>query len=75
MAQRKPRSVSSLNPDTGAIPFGGSNVDCVVNANVLFALGLGNNLMIAGADEAVDTMSKAIEVKAGLSAGYITLRR
>jgi hypothetical protein len=29
-----------FNPRTGTIPFGVNNVDCVVNANVVFALGL-----------------------------------
>ncbi|MFZ9596360.1 MAG: hypothetical protein ACO3A2_09815 [Bdellovibrionia bacterium] len=34
------RSGRFLSPDTGVIPLGVNNVDCVVNANALFALGL-----------------------------------
>ena len=45
-----------LNPELGIMPLGVNNVDCVVNANVLFALGLSNPGQEA--DEAIEASSK-----------------
>ena len=53
----------SFDTKTGTIPYGVNNVDCVVNANVLFSLGLTDNKDAAGYFEAIDTVADAIENK------------
>ena len=45
-----------LEPEIGVMPLGVNNVDCVVNANVLFALGLAK--LGPEADEAIEASSK-----------------
>lgn len=53
-----------LQPEAGVMPLGVNNVDCVVNANVLFALGLAK--LGIEADEAIETSSKLmLKVAAG----------
>lgn len=45
-----------LQPESGVMPLGVNNVDCVVNANILFALGLTQTGQEA--EEAIETSSK-----------------
>jgi hypothetical protein len=48
-------------PETGVIPLGVNNVDCVVNANVLFATGLAGTNDIPGIAEAAATLKRAVD--------------
>ncbi|MCP4382512.1 MAG: hypothetical protein GY798_14035 [Hyphomicrobiales bacterium] len=51
-------------PDQGIIPLGVNNVDCVVNANALLALGLAGQTHAAGYDDALRLMVRAVESEA-----------
>ena len=54
---------ASFDTKTGTIPYGVNNVDCVVNANVLFSLGLTENKSTAGYLESTEVVADAIENK------------
>ena len=54
---------ASFDTKTGTIPYGVNNVDCVVNANVLFSLGLTGNKSAAGYLESTEVVADAIENK------------
>lgn len=47
-------------PDLGVIPREANNVDCVVNANVLLALGLAGKTQMPGFGDAAHLMTRAI---------------
>ena len=53
-----------FNPRTGTIPFGVNNVDCVVNANVVFALGLTGYGDHPAVDDALHALHRAVVVEA-----------
>lgn len=55
--------LASFDTKTGTIPYGVNNVDCVVNANVLFSLGLSSNKDADGYLEAADLAADVIENK------------
>ena len=56
-------------PQAGVLPLGVNNVDAVVNANVLLALGLAGKTEVEGYRSAVALLVKAIEQGVGGAAG------
>ncbi|PKK88750.1 MAG: hypothetical protein CVV64_17265 [Candidatus Wallbacteria bacterium HGW-Wallbacteria-1] len=56
-------------PEKGVIPLGVNNVDCVVNANVLFSLSANNMTNAPGYMECIKLCAKAIELRAWPGAG------
>ena len=56
-------------PGTGVIPLGVNNVDCVVNANVVFSLAVNNMKDTPGYSDAVNLLVQAIEKHAWPDAG------
>lgn len=56
-------------PEKGVIPLGVNNVDCVVNANVLFSLSVNNMTDAPGYKECIDLCAKAIKVRSWPRAG------
>ena len=52
------------HPELGVMPLGVNNVDCVVNANVLFALAMRGQQQAPGFAPSLDLVIKAIETKA-----------
>lgn len=57
------------NCQTGVIPLAVNNVDCVINANILFALGLNNMTYLPGFNEAIQLMNRTVKEKDWTSAG------
>ncbi len=49
------------HPETGVIPLALNNVDCVVNANVLFATGVTRTNNVAGISDAMRLLNRAAE--------------
>ncbi|MCK5686655.1 hypothetical protein KAJ27_21135, partial [bacterium] len=49
------------SPQKGIIPLGKNNVDAVVNANVVFALGLAGKKDVPGYKESIKLLNRAIE--------------
>ncbi|MBM4252369.1 MAG: hypothetical protein FJ146_10395 [Deltaproteobacteria bacterium] len=56
-----PREERFMTPETGVIPLGVNNVDCVVNANALLALGLQGLAASAAANDVSVLMARAVE--------------
>jgi hypothetical protein len=56
-------------PEKGVIPLGVNNVDCVVNANVLFSLSVNNMTDAPGYRECIELCAKAIELRSWPRAG------
>ncbi|MCF8357470.1 MAG: hypothetical protein K9H26_01840 [Prolixibacteraceae bacterium] len=57
------------NCETGVIPLGVNNVDCVLNANVLFAMGLNNLTSLPGYEETVKLLHRVVKEKRWHEAG------
>lgn len=55
---------AAMNPATGSIPFGINNVDCVVNANALFAMGLAGQAYHPAVISTLGVLNRAINVEA-----------
>ncbi len=56
-------------PETGVIPLGVNNVDCVVNANVCFSLAANGMTDLPGYAAALDLLARAIEQRTWPEAG------
>lgn len=56
-------------PEKGVIPLGVNNVDCVVNANVLFSLTANNMTNAPGYRECIELCARAIELRSWPRAG------
>jgi len=54
----------AFRPDSGTMPFGINNVDCVVNANVLFALGLSGHQDDPVVQSTLGVLNRAIDLEA-----------
>ncbi|MBN1926507.1 MAG: hypothetical protein JW798_11785 [Prolixibacteraceae bacterium] len=57
------------NCETGIIPLGVNNVDCVLNANVLFSLGLNNLTSLPGYEETVKLLHRVVKEQRWHEAG------
>jgi len=55
--------------ESGVIPLAVNNVDCVINANILFSLALNNMTDLPGFNEAIQLMNKTVKQKAWPKAG------
>lgn len=56
-------------PAQGVVPLGVNNVDCVVNSNVLFSLGLNRMTDLPGYGDCIELLARAVELKAWPRAG------
>jgi hypothetical protein len=67
--QKNENTPTFESPEMGVIPYGINDVDCVVNANAIFALTLTGQTQIEGYQEAVDLVSHAIETQSWEACG------